>query len=52
MKAVVSKSRYRTGVEVSEEEMKSLSITYDKFHPEWNYTIKPRRKRKAASRQR
>ena len=51
VKAVVSKSRYRTGVEVTEEEMKSLCITYDKFHPEWNYTIKPRRKRKAASRQ-
>jgi hypothetical protein len=23
--------------------MKSLNITADPFHPEWNYTIKPRR---------
>jgi len=34
---------YRKGVKVSDAEMKSLDITGDEFHPEWNYTIKPRR---------
>jgi len=27
---------------VSEEEMASLNIKGDTFHPEWNYTISPR----------
>ena len=50
VKAVVSKSRYRTGVEVSDEEMKALAIKYDAFHPEWNYTICPRKQRGAKPR--
>jgi hypothetical protein len=27
--------------------MKSLDITGDQFHPEWNYTIKPRQPSKS-----
>ena len=34
---------YQKGVKVSDAEMASLDITGDPFHPEWNYTIKPRR---------
>lgn len=34
---------YEKGVKVSDFEMASLDITCDKFHPEWNYTLKPRR---------
>ena len=34
---------YEKGVKVSDAEMASLNITGDEFHPEWNYTIKPRR---------
>jgi Rhodopirellula transposase DDE domain len=34
---------YEKGIRVSDAEMKSLDITADPFHPEWNYTIKPRR---------
>ncbi|MFZ3034422.1 MAG: ISAzo13 family transposase [Parvibaculum sp.] len=34
---------YEKGVKVSDAEMASLNITGDAFHPEWNYTIKPRR---------
>ena len=30
------------GLKVSNAEMESLDITGDAFHPEWNYTIKPR----------
>jgi hypothetical protein len=34
---------YEKGVKVSNADMASLDITGDPFHPEWNYTIKPRR---------
>ena len=34
---------YEKGIRVSDAEMETLSITGDDFHPEWNYTIKPRR---------
>jgi len=34
---------YDKGVKVSKAEMAALDITGDDFHPEWNYTIKPRR---------
>lgn len=33
---------YEKGVKVSDAEIASLDITGDMFHPEWNYTIKPR----------
>jgi hypothetical protein len=34
---------YQKGLKVSKAEMASLNITGDEFHPEWNYTIRPRR---------
>jgi len=34
---------YQKGIKVSDAEMVDLDITGDPFHPEWNYTIKPRR---------
>ena len=34
---------YRKGIRVSKAEMESLDITGDQFHPEWNYTIRPRK---------
>jgi hypothetical protein len=34
--------RYQKGIKVSDATMKRLDITADQFHPEWNYTIKPR----------
>lgn len=33
---------YAKGIKVSDAEMQSLDISGDTFHPEWNYTIKPR----------
>jgi hypothetical protein len=33
---------YEKGIKVSDAEMESLDITGDTFHPEWNYTVKPR----------
>jgi len=34
---------YEKGVKVSKAEMASLNIAGDPFHPEWNYTISPRK---------
>ena len=35
---------YQKGIKVSDAEMECLDIQGDQFHPEWNYTIRPRRK--------
>jgi pterin-4a-carbinolamine dehydratase len=34
---------YEKGIKVSDADMDALNIAGDAFHPEWNYTIKPRR---------
>jgi len=34
---------YQKGIEASDAEMQALNIAGDDFHPEWNYTIRPRR---------
>ena len=34
---------YEKGIKVSDAEMAALNIEGDDFHPEWNYTIRPRR---------
>lgn len=34
---------YEKGVKVSNADMAAIDIIGDDFHPEWNYTIKPRR---------
>ena len=33
---------YQKGIKISNAEMKRLDVTGDVFHPEWNYTIRPR----------
>ena len=33
---------YPKGIKVTDVEMKTLNITGETFHPEWNYTISPR----------
>lgn len=43
IKVRVDKKVYKTGIEVSDEEFKRIKIKPHKFHPEWNYTIAPRR---------
>jgi hypothetical protein len=35
---------YEKGIKVSDAQMAALDITGDAFHPEWNYTVKPRRR--------
>jgi Rhodopirellula transposase DDE domain len=43
VKAKLDKKTYKKGIKVSKEEMRLLNITRDKFHGEWNYTVKPRK---------
>ena len=38
----IDERTYEKGIKVSDAEMAALDITGDAFHPEWNYTIKPR----------
>jgi hypothetical protein len=34
---------YQKGIKVTAEELASINISYDQFHPDWNYTISPLR---------
>ena len=38
---------YQKGIKIRKAEMKCLDITGDQFHPEWNYTIRPRQPSKS-----
>lgn len=42
IQAVLDENEYAKGKEISDEEMAILNLYGDIFHPEWNYTIKPR----------
>ena len=35
-------NHYQKGIKIKNAEMRTLAITGDKFHPEWNYTVSPR----------
>ena len=41
--AVLDKNEYKTGIKVTKQEMQSINLLKDSFHPEWNYSIKPNR---------
>ena len=38
----LDRNLYPKGIKVSDQEMATLNITRDAFHPEWNYKISPR----------
>ena len=42
MQRYLDTDTYPTGISVSDEEMEALPIERDAFHPNWNYTIRPR----------
>jgi hypothetical protein len=46
--SAIDHARYPKGGKVSLAELANLKIRYDTFHPEWNYTILPKRHTKAA----
>jgi len=39
VEAVLDTNQYPTGVRVSDAQLKTVPITRDAFHGEWNYTI-------------
>ena len=41
--SAIDVSQYPKGYKVSDLELAKIRIKYDAFHPEWNYTISPRR---------
>src|SRR6202521_2951309 len=42
VESALDTATYEKGIKVSDAEMKTLDIQGDAFHPEWNYTIRPR----------
>ena len=44
MECALDTRTYEKGIKISDAEMGTLNIEGDDFHPEWNYTIKPRLK--------
>src|SRR3977135_3461295 len=42
VESALDSATYEKGIKVSNAEMKTLDIQGDAFHPEWNYTIRPR----------
>ena len=43
VECVLDTRTYEKGIKVSKTEMAGLAVIGDAFHPEWNYTITPRR---------
>lgn len=39
----IDAARYPKGGKVSDQQLDELNIRYDTFHPDWNYTLVPRR---------
>lgn len=40
--AELDENRYEKGIKVSDEELAALKIRKDRFHGDWNYTLRPR----------
>jgi len=41
----LDRRKYPKGRDVSDEEMKRVNVTYEKFHGDWNYVIRPSKTR-------
>lgn len=41
IRAELDENEYPRGIKVSDEQMAALSLSRDKFHGDWNYTISP-----------
>jgi Rhodopirellula transposase DDE domain len=44
VKAVLDTTTYEKGIKITDAEMKRLNIQGEAFHPEWNYSVRPRSK--------
>jgi len=47
--SAIDGNQYPKGYKVSRLELAKLKIKYDAFHPDWNYTIVPRKALNASS---
>jgi hypothetical protein len=45
VRCVLDRRRYPKEVKVTDDQMASVCLKHDSFHGEWNYSIRPRRKR-------
>lgn len=43
----IDATSYPKGAKVPDQQISRLNIRYDRFHPDWNYTIVPKLKRSA-----
>lgn len=43
VRAELDTNTYETGIKVSDQQLAQVKLTRDKFHGDWNYTIKPYR---------
>lgn len=43
IRARLDKKKYEKGIKISDDEMKKIKLIKNKFHGEWNYTIKPKK---------
>jgi len=41
-RAKLDTNKYPSGVKITNQELAAVSLLPDKFHGEWNYTIRPR----------
>ncbi len=41
IKAALDENEYKTGIKISDEELKKVNLHRNEFHGNWNYTIKP-----------
>jgi len=44
IKAFLDTKYYKTGIRISDKQMKALNLSPHNLHPQWNYTIGPREK--------
>jgi hypothetical protein len=42
VRAILDENAYNKGIKISDDELASLNIKGDIFHPEWNYSLLPR----------
>jgi len=42
IKAFLDRKDYKTGIKISDKQMKNLNLKFHDLHPQWNYTIYPR----------
>jgi len=43
VKAALDRHVYETGIHVSDDQLATVRLSRDKFHGDWNYTIRPRK---------